>query len=611
LTWQGPTWQTTPTHSGFRTWLAGTTAVLVAIIGLLAFTPGIANAQSNALVEVTPGTVEVGQSFSLRANNCPGPNVDPPGTTNRAVFGIDYLPPPQLPGDPAPGSYSVDLNFTTLLDNGWWVASWSLPATAPTLGGTYQVTAECIKTFQGADSLRFAYPPANLLVTPPSPAVVSAASSTVPAGGQLSVTASGCPTAPFVGADYRVEYTVTYVGVNGSSAQTVAVPGAFGDHATTITLPANAPVGPWELTAECRANELGSDSLWFAYAQTVPFHVTSPAGGWGTFVGLGVPNWHDGPAQLDGHSIVSNASGETALVALKDNRDLYVRRSADGVEWDPWVKLGVGGWSSADVAIDDSGRVEIIAVKADGRLYTRSWLAMGSFDPWVSHGLATWDPLAKPSISTSGSRIALGAVKSDGRLFTRERSLVGPWGAFTRHGSATWAQVDVDQASDGSLWFVGSKSDGRLYTRSRLGSSWGSFTKQGRPTWDPTIAPSITVEANNVAVFGAVKADGRLYTREWSGVGSPSGFVRHGVDSWAGVSLDSDGAGGVGLVANKDFGVLYTRWFSTGSWGSWRSHGKSTWSNDTAPSIAAGDGTPQFLAVKWTGALWTRAFNQQ
>lgn len=342
------------------------------------------------------------------------------------------------------------------------------------------------------------------------------------------------------------------------------------------------------------------------YEVTGPFGGAPTAASWGSFIALGAPDWDVGPQ--DGHSVVSNAAGVTALAALKASGDLFVNRSNDGLVWGSPVELRASGWASADAAIDDSGRVEIIGVTADGRLYTRSWLASGGFDPWVEHGLPTWDPSTKPSISTSGSRIVLGAVKADGRLYTRERSTAGSWGSFTEHGLATWTHVDIDQASDGSLWFVGSKSDGRLFTRFKAGGSWGPYSRHGLPTWDATIAPSITVEANNLATFAAIKTDGRLYTRGTTSSGGWTGFVRHGVNAWSGVSLDSDSAGHIALAATKDFGRLYTRRSGTSTWGSWTSHGLDTWSVDTAPSIAAGDGAPQFLAVKADGRLYTRIF---
>ena len=324
----------------------------------------------------------------------------------------------------------------------------------------------------------------------------------------------------------------------------------------------------------------------------------------GSFIRLGLPTWH---VSAQGHSIASNSSGETAMVGLKANGDLFVRRSSDGVIWGSWAEQGAGDWSGADIAIDESGRVEIVAVKDDGRLFTRSWFSGGVFGPWTSHGFPTWDTAAKPSISTSGSRIVFAGIKVDGSLLTRQRSVSGSWTASVFHDVASWTQVDIDQAVDGSMWLVGSKADGRLLTRSSAGGVWGSFATHGAPTWDPQIPPSITVEAGNRVVIGAVKANGLLYTRTylrsvWRG------FVRHGLDSWAGVSLDSS-PGLIGLAATKDFGRLHTRWFSAGSWGSWTTHGFDTWSAVSAPSIAAGDGLPQVLAVKSAGTLFTRPFN--
>jgi len=294
-------------------------ASLAVAVGLNA---GAAGAQGGPVLEVTPASVELSQPFSISANNCPGPNVDPPGTTTRVEFKVQYLPPPQLPGAPSTGSYSADLN-STLLSNGWWVAQWALPSDAPTLGGLYGVTADCINIVAGVESLRFSYTPVTMTVSPPAPAELAAEVSTVAQGGQFSVSATGCPTPPYVGADYRVEYTLTHVGGNGSYAQTVAVPGAFGDHAAVISIPTSAPVGSYELTAECRGNELGGDFLWFAYTETLSIQVNAApltCNGQTVTVNLGAgqsaTTGNDVILGTSGADIIDGLSGDDTICAL-------------------------------------------------------------------------------------------------------------------------------------------------------------------------------------------------------------------------------------------------------------------------------------------------------
>ena len=267
-----------------------------------------------------------------------------------------------------------------------------------------------------------------------------------------------------------------------------------------------------------------------------------------------------------------------------------------------WTRLGAAGWASADLAIDDSGGVEIVGVKDDGRLFTRSWHESGSFGSWTEHGSSNWDPGAKPSIATNGSTIILSAVKDDGRLYTRTSTRFG-WGAFLLHGSATWTQADLDLASNGDAWLIGTKNDGRLYVRTQVAGHWLGFDLQGRATWDPTVPPSIAAHSSG-AVFIATKADGSLYTRRRSN-GNWLGFVLHGRGSWAAAHIDMDSEGTIALAAVKEYGALYTRIFSRG-WEPWISQGRPTWSALNAPAITIGSGRPDLLGVKDTGLLYTR-----
>lgn len=301
-----------PLHN--RITSAVTTALAVGLLAVLVVVSApAADAQTTGDLTVTPGAVEVGQSFSLAARNCPGPQEIgyPPGTTHRVEFGIDYLTPPQLPGDPPAGSYSVRLIFTTLLNNGWHVASWSLPANAPTLGGAYRISADCISEANGQEVFRFAYDPIPLSVSSAAAPVLAAGSSTVAPGGTLPVTATGCPTPPFLGASYRVEYALTYLGTGTPYQQIATAPGAFGDHATNIVLGATAPAGAYELTARCMANELGSDFEVFTYSPSVPIQVT---GGNGLCEGRAVTvNLADGQVPTEGDDVILGTTGNDVI----------------------------------------------------------------------------------------------------------------------------------------------------------------------------------------------------------------------------------------------------------------------------------------------------------
>lgn len=328
---------------------------------------------------------------------------------------------------------------------------------------------------------------------------------------------------------------------------------------------------------------------------------TPQAGAQSSTSTLSQEDWHD-----PGHTTVVNSSGDGAVLALKANGDLYVRRFSAGGTYANWVELGVGNWASGDIAIDDTGRVEIAAVKLSGHLFTRSWTGAGVWGPWTKHGQPTWDVNAPPAVATSGSRITFAAVKSDGRVYTRERNVTGnvAWGAYKRHGLAGWTQVDIAMASNGTAWLIGTKDDGRLFTRSKTGATWGSFGRHGAATWEPATAPSIAARRGEI-VFGAVKDDGRMYTR--TNNGSWGDFIRHGRASWTGVSVDMSSTGTIGVAATKDFGRLYTRTYNGVGWSGWQKHGADTWSISADPSISVRDNEIHVLAVKDSGVLYSQS----
>jgi len=229
--------------------------------------PSPAAAQATPQITVTPTTVELGQTFSLRAEGCPnGPNN--PFGTYRVELNLVFLPPPQLPGAPDPGSYAVTLDTTDIGDD-VHVATWSLPSDAPTLGGAYRVSGTCFR-FEFGESVWFTYDPVDFqVVDVPSPALI-ANPATIVAGSSFDVTATGCPAPMSIAADYRVEYTVTYLppaGAAGTYQSTTVVGGSGGDHATTITIPANAPTegGLYELSAVCAGTELSFEFVLFTY----------------------------------------------------------------------------------------------------------------------------------------------------------------------------------------------------------------------------------------------------------------------------------------------------------------------------------------------------------
>ena len=321
-----------------------------------------------------------------------------------------------------------------------------------------------------------------------------------------------------------------------------------------------------------------------------------------SFVRHGQPTWI---ADADSHALATNEAGDSVVVAVKANGDLWARR-VSSASTDAWQRQGIGDWSNADVAIDESGRAEIIAVKADGRLFTRSWLPSGAFGPWTRHGLPTWDVDAQPAIATNGSTIVYGAVKADGRLFTRTRSTTSKWNAYVEQGATDWANVGVAVSAEDDLWLAAVRDDGRLFTRQNAGGSWRGFELHGSPTWAPDAAPSISTGGGDV-IYAAVKDDGRLFSRAHPASSDWQRFVQHGRDSWTGGEIVMNANGDSALIGVKEFGALYTR-LHQGAWGSWTEHGLRNWSAGARPAVSLSETNARLLAVKTAGNLYTRTF---
>lgn len=332
-----------PALSATRTRSIAVLLALVLIATVTSLAPPRAAAQSTPEITVTPDRVVRGQAFSLRADGCPdGPN-NPVGSY-RVELNIDFLPPPQLPGDPHPGSYSVTLDTTNLGDGGH-VATWSLPADAPTLGGTYRVTGTCF-LFEIGESVWFTYDSTDFFVSPDPAPVLTATPTTVAAGSTFDVTAVGCPAPQSIAADYRVDYTLTYLppgGSNGSFQQTYSVGGSHGDHALTITIPASAPTegGLYELSAICAGIELTYHFTLFTYE---PIQLTVVDSSAPTCAGLVVDvDLGAGDQPTMGDDVILGTPGPDVIDALDGDDVICALGGRDLISAGPGDDLVYGG----------------------------------------------------------------------------------------------------------------------------------------------------------------------------------------------------------------------------------------------------------------------------
>ena len=307
-----------------------------------------------------------------------------------------------------------------------------------------------------------------------------------------------------------------------------------------------------------------------------------------------------------GHSISANEAGHTVVAGIKADGELFVRRDL-GSGWSRWDALGTN-WNSVDIAIAPSGAAHLVAMNMNGHLFTRRLSTTGTWDAWTSHGNG-WNTEAPPAIAANATRVVLGAISSDGLLETLERpESLGPFAsvgssawASTGHGSARWAQVDVDIAADGDVWFVGTLANGTVLVRKKVRSTWSIFHQQG-PRWDTDVAPSISASSHAVVV-GAIR-NGQLFTRHQT-LGVWRGWYEHGT-SWVGVDLAMGENEQTWMIAEKGFGELWTSTaIAGGLWRGWTNQG--LWSATSDPSISIAGNQPVFVDVKENGLLWQRA----
>ena len=162
-------------------------------------------------------------------------------------------------------------------------------------------------------------------------------------GETLVATATQCP-GPFpVGADYRIEYTLTYLtppqvpGASplGTFSQTYIDHNAGDDYAWEILIPLGAPTvgSAYVLTAECWGNELGSDFLW--HADYDPVYLTVSQGD-ALCEGLPVTRFvADGQNGTSGDDVILGSPGPDWIEASEGNDVVCGGRGIDRIYGGP------------------------------------------------------------------------------------------------------------------------------------------------------------------------------------------------------------------------------------------------------------------------------------
>lgn len=308
------------------------------------------------------------------------------------------------------------------------------------------------------------------------------------------------------------------------------------------------------------------------------------------------------PTPAGGIATAGNGSG--AIAAVKDDGRLYTRLWDANGTFGAWQLHDTATFASVDIDMVDNGTIVLVATKQDGSLFTRQYVPGNGWAALIQHE-GTFAVDAAPSISIDGTQVLVTAVLATRDLITRTSSTSGAtWDDVVFHGLPTWQASDGAILSDGTFWFIGTKQDGRLYTRKYDAvNGWDDFLQHGLPTWATDAAPAITARTQG-ASFAAIKATGRLYIRDLPIDGAPLAWLFLGLDTWS--SVDIAAAGQVWIAATKQDGRLYTNNRDSDVWQTWQLHGLPTWDVNGQASIDVAGTNAAFLGIKEAGNAWTR-----
>jgi hypothetical protein len=190
-------------------------------------------------------------------------------------------------------------------------------------------------------------------------------------------------------------------------------------------------------------------------------------------------------------------------------------------------------------------------------------------------------------------------------LYTRMGEPTTGWQERVRQGSG-WISADLAVAEDGSVWLVGVKEDGHAFAR-RYSGGWGGWTELGSGAWSTVAPPSVTPRADGGITVAMVKANGTLYTRNWTPREGWSAFSVQGSGSWAMADIATAEDGDLWLLAVKRDGRAYIRRGVPGSgWNAFSSQGGG-FDADVPPAITHRPGNGiTWAMVSSAGSLYTR-----
>ena len=190
-----------------------------------------------------------------------------------------------------------------------------------------------------------------------------------------------------------------------------------------------------------------------------------------------------------------------------------------------------------------------------------------------------------PVVDSEGNLWVVG-LKPDGRAFVRSRAPEGDWSTWIQQGTGDWASMTINTDRAGNVWVAGVKNSGAVYVRTKdisvsVRDGWSQWVQQGSGGWASMALA--TDPAGNVWLAG-VKTDGTAYVRSKTPTSAVdegwSDWVHQGSKTWSTLTLATDSSGNVWLSGITPDSRAYVRTKLEGgeisaNWSNWKKLGSS------------------------------------
>lgn len=324
--------------------------------------------------------------------------------------------------------------------------------------------------------------------------VAPAVSGVNPASGP---TAGGQPVT-ISGTGFEVGAAVTVGGTPCAGATLVS--------ATTMTCtPGGHAAGAVDVTVTNYDGQSGTRPGGYTYsAPAAPPPAPAPVTG----PGSNYSGWQPLPSRLAGYPpAVGSFQNQLVVAMVGSGNQLYLTRSADGVNFGDWQPLGGLATSAPALAVHD-GQLSIFARGSDNAVYVSQSGDGVTFTPWRSLGGVL---TGAPAATSFNGQLLVFAAGRDGALYVTSSatgSNFSAWqslgGRLNREGLDPVAVI----ANQGRLFVYARGNDNALYvTSSPDGMTYTAWSSLGGVL---SSGPAAASDGNTMAVY-VRGADGRLY----------------------------------------------------------------------------------------------------